>query len=136
LPSLHWQPLRVLEESLETKNLTQGCLLAAKTPEFAQILNSMDVPIYSVVLSSDCKIVYASLFDGTFHTINISDPTSPVFIASKELGKLNPPEIVLSLDGKTIFVANSEHLRMINVSDSHSPLIVNSLIFMRKTRRL
>ena len=64
---------------------------------------------------------------GLFVLLIYNDPTSPAFIASIELGKLNPPEIVFSLDGKTIFAANSEHLRMINVSDPHSPLIVNSI---------
>lgn len=98
-----------------------------------EILGSLDLDLFSVVLSSDEKIAYGTIRnEGSLRVIDLSNMKHPVVIASLPMVRASfaifDKSLALSHSGKTLYASTFTTLEVIDVSDPRSPQVVSRYI--------
>jgi len=124
------------ERMLETTSLSSSYLSndhqrGSISLAMGEVLSSLNIEVHSIAMSKDFKTAFVTIYySGTLKIIDVSDSSAPKIISSLHFQQSSfnyeSKVLILSNDGKILYLRSDQYLEIVNVSNLKSPVLITS----------
>lgn len=106
-------------------------VLDISNPEKPSLVGAAEInsgALYNIALSADDRTVYVASVEFGVMIYDVSDPTNPQQVGIfPRVDTAYPLNMVMSSDGRTMFIAAYNFFEIVDISDPRSPALINSV---------